>query len=337
MTNTDSATTSINNNDLMNAESTSNVEDVSPVSKNSTPTIRNLRATTPPPAQPSPPTQHAVRPSASTQQATTTTNLRTTTPSTQETLQVVGTGATLPEYWRGSHHVHHTNQSMLQQQALDQRAAPGSNPPDTPSLTSTARKRKEELNALGTEEVETVVFKRIKEEVTSLPLALQPMAIEWAEELLTPKDFIQTKKTSLQNQCQSNTPRNSALLTFKLRALENARDALNTERASLCKIADETKKQVSNLFSKFIAQVPDWEAMAAKSILAEKLLKTQMKFTRSLISSMIIADDHASTKIKEANEQSFNISKLMIEIQLLENSTSIVDCLELSKFETIRI
>ena len=83
-------------------------------------------------------------------------------------------------------------------------------------------------------------------------------------------------------------------------------------------------------------QVSDCEVTAAKSILAEKVIRTQMKFTRSLISNIIITDNHTSTKIKEVNEQSFNISKLTIETQLLENSTNIVDYLELNKFEIIR-
>ena len=66
------------------------------------------------------------------------------------------------------------------------------------SLARTARKRKDEPNALDVEEVETKVFKRIKEETTSLPLAVQSMVIECAEELLSHKDFTQTKKISLQ-------------------------------------------------------------------------------------------------------------------------------------------
>ena len=32
-----------------------------------------------------------------------------------------------------------------------------------------------------------------------------------------------------------------------------------------------------------------------------------------------------------------NLSKLIIETQLLENNTNIIDCLELAKFEIIRI
>ena len=46
MTNTDSETTSTNDNDLMNAESTNNVEDNVPISKNTRPTIRNPCITT---------------------------------------------------------------------------------------------------------------------------------------------------------------------------------------------------------------------------------------------------------------------------------------------------
>ena len=74
MNNTDSATTSINDDDMMNAESTNNVEDVDPISKNSPTTIRNLHAKTLSPEPPSAPTQHPSPPSTSAQQATTTTN-----------------------------------------------------------------------------------------------------------------------------------------------------------------------------------------------------------------------------------------------------------------------
>ena len=81
----------------------------------------------------------------------------------------------------------------------------------------------------------------------------------------------------------------------------------------------------------------DWEVTTAKFALAEKLFKMQIKFTRSLISSVIITNDCTLTKIKEVNEQSYNLSKLIIETQLLENNTNIIDCLELAKFEIIRI
>ena len=46
MTNADSVKTSNQNNDLMNADSTNNVEDNDPVPKNITPTIRNPCITT---------------------------------------------------------------------------------------------------------------------------------------------------------------------------------------------------------------------------------------------------------------------------------------------------
>ena len=52
---------------------------------------------------------------------------------------------------------------------------------------------------------------------------------------------------------------------------------------------------------------------------------------------MIIKDNHTSNKIKEVNEKSCNLSKLIIETQLLENKTNIIDCLELDKFEIIRL
>ena len=58
MTYADSATTSINDNNLMKAESSNNAEDMNPILKYSTSTIRNPYATTPPPVQPLPPTQH---------------------------------------------------------------------------------------------------------------------------------------------------------------------------------------------------------------------------------------------------------------------------------------
>ena len=50
-----------------------------------------------------------------------------------------------------------------------------------------------------------------------------------------------------------------------------------------------------------------------------------------------MTDNCTSTKNKEVNEQSFIISKLTIETQLLENNTNIIDYLELNKFEVIRI
>ena len=70
---------------------------------------------------------------------------------------------------------------------MDQNITLGNNPPDLSSLSSTARKSKYEPNALDVEEIEAKVFKRIKEELMSLPLALQSMVIEWAEELLYQK------------------------------------------------------------------------------------------------------------------------------------------------------
>ena len=135
---------------------------------------------------------------------------------------------------------------------MDQNITSVNNPPDLFSLSSTARKRKYEQNVLDEEEIETEVFKRIKEELTSLPLALQSMVIEWDEGLLSQKDFMQTKKILLQNQHHSNTLANSVFLTFKLRASKNLRDVFNNEQTNLYTIIDATKRQASNLFSKFI-------------------------------------------------------------------------------------
>ena len=120
MTNADSATTSINDNNLMNAESANIIEDVDPISKNSPTTIRNLHAKTLSPEPLSPPTQHPSSPSTSAQQATTTTNFSTATPSTKETLQVLGTSTMQLEIWRGNHQIHQASQNAHQQQTLDQ-------------------------------------------------------------------------------------------------------------------------------------------------------------------------------------------------------------------------
>ena len=132
---------------------------------------------------------------------------------------------------------------------MDQHITSDVNSPDLFSLASTAWKRKDGPNALDSEEVETEVFKRIKEETTSLQLVLQLMETQWTEELLSQKYFMQTKKMSLHNQHHSNTPHKSALLTFKLRASENVGKVFNNEYTNLCTIVDETKRQVSNLFS----------------------------------------------------------------------------------------
>ena len=130
---------------------------------------------------------------------------------------------------------------------------------------------------------------------------------------------------------------NSVLCTFQLRVSENTRDMFDNECTNFCTIGNETKRQVSKFLSKFILQASDWEGTTAQFQLAEKLFKTQIKFTRLLISSMMINDNHPSTKIKEVNEQSCNLSKLIIETQLLENNTNIIDFLESDKFEIIRL
>ena len=52
---------------------------------------------------------------------------------------------------------------------------------------------------------------------------------------------------------------------------------------------------------------------------------------------MIVTENYNSTNIKEVNEQSYNISKLIIKTQLLEKNTNIIDYLELNKFEIIRV
>ena len=83
---------------------------------------------------------------------------------------------------------------MQQQQKMDQNITSGNNPPDLSSFASTIHKRKNEPNVLDVEEIEIEVFKSVKEELTSLLLALQSMVIEWTEELLSQKDFMQTKK-----------------------------------------------------------------------------------------------------------------------------------------------
>ena len=83
----------------------------------------------------------------------------------------------------------------------------------------------------------------------------------------------------MKNQHHSNALAKSAFLTFKLRASENVRDVFNNKQTILCTILDETKRQASNLFRKFILKVSDWEVTTAKFTLAEKLHKTQIKFT----------------------------------------------------------
>ena len=89
----------------------------------------------------------------------------------------MGASATQLEIWSENHQINHARQNVNQQQILDQHITSDVNPPDASSLASTARKRKDEPNSLDAEEVETEVFKRIKEEIKSLPLALQSMAI----------------------------------------------------------------------------------------------------------------------------------------------------------------
>ena len=200
MTNADSAPTSNQNYNLMSAESANNAEDDDPISKNTATTIRNLHATsTPPLAQPSPSAQHPTQPSPAVQQTTMTASMITTTLSPHRALLVVGTSIVQPESCRGNHQIHHSRQHQQHHQALDPNVTSGNNPPAMSSLVSTTRTRKDEPNALDAEEAQTEVLKRIKEEVTSLALALQSMEIEWTEDLLSQKDFVQTKKMSLQN------------------------------------------------------------------------------------------------------------------------------------------
>ena len=145
------------------------------------------------------------------------------------------------------------------------------------------------------------------------------------------------KKSSLRNHHQSTTTAKSALLKFELRASEKVKDVFNKEHANFCTIIVDTKKQVSNFLSKFIQQASNWEVTTSKYELATTLFKMQIKFNRSLIAIMLINDKISRKFITKINYKAYKIAKCIIEKQLLNNTTKILEYIELEQLEAIRI
>ena len=129
-----------------------------------------------------------------------------------------------------------------QNQNQNKSATSDNNLPAPCSIVITNLTRKEKLHVNFTEEMQTEVFQRIKEEIKSLPLELQPTVVDWPDELISSKDFMQIMKIYLQNHHQSTTPAKLALLNFELRSLERVKYVRNNEHTKVCAIVKSAKK-----------------------------------------------------------------------------------------------
>ena len=102
------------------------------------------------------------------------------------------------------------------------------------------------------EEALTVeAIKRLQEDLTSLPLALQQAVLDWSDDFIKKKDKLHQRLMKLQTIDQAEKPLKSARLGFEVRATEAVKDVCKNEYAVLCTATEEAKDNLG----RFIKQV----------------------------------------------------------------------------------
>ena len=127
------------------------------------------------------------------------------------------------------------------------------------------------------------------------------------------KICLQIKKICLQHHHQSATASKSAFLKFELRASERLKDVFNNEHENLYAIEKSYKTTSFKLTQQVYFTGILLRSDFSKRLTSKKIFNMKIKFNTSLVSSVIINDSFTSNKIKETNEKSYNLSKLIIE------------------------
>ena len=78
------------------------------------------------------------------------------------------------------------------------------------------------------------------------------------------------------------------MLKLELGASEKVKEVCNLECNQLCTIAKDVKQQLYRLFARLITNVAGWETTIIKHNLIKITLQTMLKFSKSLINSLLI-------------------------------------------------
>ena len=99
----------------------------------------------------------------------------------------------------------------------------------------------------------------------------------------------------------------------------------------------KAKQEVSQWFGKLITQVADWETSAAKFTLIEKLLQIMLNFCHASICTSIAKEHHSENTSTKTHNIAHEVSKLILEENLLHDEAKMCEHLELPKIEVVSI
>ena len=181
-----------------------------------------------------------------------------------------------------------------------------STPPTSTGVTTIS----EEIHPISKigEALECDAMKRLCESMQSLPLALQQRTVEWTEDFLQLRDKVNRKLMSLQNLQTSTVPPKSAALKFDLRASERVKEVYKKEFDQLSTIALDARNEIGTLFKRLITKVADWETTISKYTPIEEIIKTLLKFSKSLTGSLLITKNQPTETINIINTKSHHVS-----------------------------